>query len=272
MERLREIRIDSGFGLADAFRVGKGDVVSLVGAGGKTTVLFALSMELRRRGFSVVTTCTTHMQLPTTGATTAPLVVVEEEGNWLATVKARLAHYGSVTVIESRSREDKLGGLDPVMIDPLRSLADCVVIEADGARGRSLKAPADHEPVIADETTLSVVIAGLDVLGEPLHERFVHRVEVVKRLAKAPPASEVTNEVIAAAVIDGYLPKLPRGGRWLAFLNKASDDRLKAAERLGEVLLRRGAPEVVFGEAIRPHECFYRMTAGAGSGLGVEND
>ena len=264
MERLREIRIDSGFGLVEAFGVGKGDVVSLVGAGGKTTVLYALSMELRRRGLSVVTTCTTHMQLPTSGTTTAPLVVVEEEANWLATVKSRLATYGSVTVIENRAREDKLRGLDPVMIDPLRSLADCVVIEADGARGRSLKAPAEHEPVIPDETTLSVVIVGLDALGQPLHERFVHRVEVVKRLSKAPPASEVTNDVVVAAVVAGYFPKLPRHGRRLVLLNKASDDRLKVAEKLGEALLREGASEVVFGEAIKPHECFYRMTAGPG--------
>jgi probable selenium-dependent hydroxylase accessory protein YqeC len=263
VERLREVRIDSGFGLVDAFRAGKGDVVSLVGAGGKTTVLYALSMELRRRGLSVVTTCTTHMQLPASGGTAAPLVVVEEEANWLATVKARLARYGSVTVIENRTRADKLQGLDPVMIDPLRSLADCVVIEADGARGRSLKAPADHEPVIADETTLSVVIVGLDALGEPLHERFVHRVEVVKRLAKARPASEVTNDVVVAAVVGGYFPRLPRHGRRLVLLNKASDDRLKAAERLGEALLHAGVPEVVFGEAIKPHECFYRMTAGS---------
>jgi probable selenium-dependent hydroxylase accessory protein YqeC len=217
-------------------------------------------MELRRRGLSVVTTCTTHMQLQSSGTTTAPLVVVEEEGNWLATVKARLSHYGSVTVIANRTREDKLRGIDPVMIDPLRSLADCVVIEADGARGRSLKAPADHEPVVADETTLSVVIVGLDVLGEPLHERFVHRVEVVKRLAKAAPASEVTNDVIVAAVVAGYFPKLPRHGRRLTLLNKASGDRLRAAEKLGEALLRGGAPEVVFGEAIKPHECFYRMS------------
>jgi probable selenium-dependent hydroxylase accessory protein YqeC len=265
VERLREIRIDSRFGLVDAFGVGKGDVVSLIGAGGKTTVLYALSMELRRRGLSVVTTCTTHMQLPRSGTTAAPLVVVEEEGNWLATVKARLSQYGSVTIIENRDREDKLRGIDPLMIDPLRSLADCVVIEADGARGRSLKAPAEHEPVVADETTLAVVIVGMDALGEPLHERFVHRVEVVKKLAKAPPASEVTNDVIAAAVVDGYFPKLSAGVRKLVFLNKASDDRLKAAEKLGEALLRRGAPEVVFGEALRPHECFYRMTAGTGA-------
>jgi probable selenium-dependent hydroxylase accessory protein YqeC len=259
MERLSEIRIDSGFGLVDALSVGKGDVVSLVGAGGKTTILYALSMELRRRGLSVVATCTTHMQMPMTASTIPPLVVVEEEDNWLQTVKARIGRYGSVTVIESRAREDKLRGVDPVMIDPLRSLADCVVIEADGARGRSFKAPADHEPVVPDETTLAVVIVGLDILGKTLDEKNVHRLEVVKRLSHARPASEVTDEVVVAAIVDGYLTKLPRDARKIAFLNKASDDRLKAAEKLGEKLLRRGVPEVVFGQASKAHECFYRM-------------
>ncbi|MGH9322611.1 MAG: selenium cofactor biosynthesis protein YqeC [Vicinamibacteria bacterium] len=258
MEKLREIRIDSGFGLVDAFGVEKGDVVSLVGAGGKTTVLYALSMELRRRGLSVVTTSTTHMQLPTAGATAAPLVIVDEESNWLQTVKTRLAQYGSVVVIENRVRDDKLRGIDPVMIDPLRSLADCVVIEADGARGRSLKAPADHEPVVADETTLSVIVAGIDALGKPLHERFVHRVTIVKQLAGARPASEVTEDVVVAAV-SSYFPKLPPRSRRLVFVNKVSDDWLKAAEALGGALLRHGAREVVFGEAMKANECFYRM-------------
>ena len=94
-------RFDSGFGLVDAFGVDAGDVVSLVGAGGKTTVLYALATELRRRrGLSVITTSTTHMQLPSTGETMPPLVVLSEEDNWLTTVKARLARYGSVTVIQ----------------------------------------------------------------------------------------------------------------------------------------------------------------------------
>lgn len=255
----QDIHIDSGFGLVDALSVGKGDVVSLVGAGGKTTVLYALSMELRRRGLSVVATSTTHMQMPRTAATAPPLVVVDEEDNWLATVKTRLARYGSVTVIANRARQDKMRGLEPVMIDPLRSLADCVVIEADGARGRSLKAPADHEPALADETTLSVVLVGLDVLGKTLDEKHVHRVEIVKSLAKAAPASEVTEEVVVACVVDGYFGKLPRGGRKIVFLNKASDERLRAAELLGRALLRAGAPEVVFGQASKPHELFYRM-------------
>ena len=256
---MTKIAIDSGFGLTDALSVGKGDVVSLVGAGGKTTVLYALTRELRHHGLSVVATSTTHMQMPMTATTMPPLVVVGEEDNWLTTVKAQLLRYGSVTVIQDRKRDDKLGGVDPVMLDPLRSLADCVVIEADGARGRSLKAPASHEPVIPDETTLTVILVGLDVLDHKLDAEHVHRLEIVVRLSGASPGMEVTDAVIAAAIVKGYLPKIPKGSRHTVLLNKAVDYRLNAAQSIGERLLQQGVSEVVFGEAIKPTECFYRM-------------
>jgi molybdenum cofactor cytidylyltransferase len=259
MSQTSKIGIDSGFGLVDALSVGAGDVVSLVGAGGKTTILFSLATDLRKRGFSVVTTSTTRMQIPVTPTTAPPLVVVDDEDNWLTTVKSRLARYGSVTVIQRRERDDKLHGVESIMIDPLRSLADCVIVEADGARGRSLKAPASHEPVIPDETTLTIVVVGLDVLDQRLDADQVHRLEVVTNLSRTAPGMEVTEEVVAAALVKGYLPKIPKGSRHIVFLNKASDYRLRAAERLGEVLLRGGVSEVVFGEATKPNECFYRM-------------
>lgn len=259
MNSTEGVRIDSGFGLAEALSVGKGDVVSLVGAGGKTTVLYALGTELHRQGLTVVTTCTTHTQLPSMANTAPPLVVTSEEENWLTTVKSRLSRYGSVTVVGRRVRQDKLEGIDPVMIDPLRSLSDAVVIEADGARSRSLKTPAEHEPVVAEETTLVVILVGLDVLGKPLDPEHVHRAEILSRLSGWPLGSPVTEEVIAAAVAAGYLPRLPKNSRKLALLNKASDDRLPQAESLGELLLSVGIPEVVFGEARKPHDLFYRM-------------
>lgn len=259
MNRIGEITIDSGFGLAEAFSVDKGSVVSLVGAGGKTTTLYALSLDLRRRGSSVITTSTTHMQMPMTGTTAPPLVIIDEEDNWLTTVKQHVARYGSVTVVQERRRDDKLRGMDPIAMDPLRSLADCLLIEADGARGRSLKAPAEHEPVIPEETNLSVVIVGMDALGLRLEEQNVHRLAIVNQLTWTTPGGIVTEDVIADTLANGYLPKLPEGVRSLAFLNKVDDSRLKAAETVGGELLRRGFSEVVFGEALRPHELFFRM-------------
>jgi molybdenum cofactor cytidylyltransferase len=251
--------IESHFGLAEAVDVGAGEVVSLVGAGGKTTILYGLVSELRRRGVTVVGTTTTHAQTPDSPTTAPPIVVADEEENWLQTVRARLDRYGAVTVVGSREREDKLRGLDADDIDPLRGMADCVIIEADGARGRSLKAPAAHEPVVPEGTTLTVVVAGMDVLGRPLNADNVHRLEIVEELSGAERGSPIVEEVIALAIVRGYFPVIPRGSRRVVFLNKTDDSRLKQAERVGELLLEAGAPEVIFGEASHPNGCFYQM-------------
>jgi hypothetical protein len=49
----------------------------------------------------------------------------------------------------------------------------------------------------------------------------------------------------------------------VVFLNKVDDTRLRQAERVGELLLEAGVPEVIFGEAIHPNGCFYQMTPSA---------
>jgi probable selenium-dependent hydroxylase accessory protein YqeC len=191
-----------------------------------------------------------------------PLVYAAEEKDWLRTVRSRVGRYGSATVVGVREREDKLRGLEPERIRPLRDLADCVVIEADGARGRSLKAPAPHEPVIPDVTSLTVVLVGLDVLGMPLEERVVHRLDELVEITRAVPGAPITEELIATCLTKGYLPKIPRQSGRVFFLNKVDDSRLKPAETVGRLLIASGAPEVVFGQASRPNECFYRMIPG----------
>ena len=55
---------------------------------------------------------------------------------------------GRATLLGRRVREDKLEGVPPERVDELSGEADLVLVEADGARGRSLKVPAAHEPVL----------------------------------------------------------------------------------------------------------------------------
>lgn len=254
--------IDSRFGLAEAFRVGKGDVVSLVGAGGKTTTLYALSTELRRRGLTVVVTTTTHLQTPDPDSafTTPPIVFASEEGDWMETVEARVRRYGAATVVGTKVRDDKLKGIGPAEVDQLRRIADCLLIEADGARSRSLKSPASHEPVVPPSTSLTVAIAGLDALGQPLDEKSVHRLEEVSRLSGAPPGSRISEEVMALALFRGYEKAPPAGSRLQFFLNKADESRLRQAEKVARLLISLGASEVVFGEAKNAHGCFYALS------------
>ena len=48
-----------------------------------------------------------------------------------------------------------------------RAVAGVVIAEADGARLRPLKAPAEHEPVIPPAADAVVAVAGLDSVGAP---------------------------------------------------------------------------------------------------------
>src|SRR6185295_6956166 len=61
-------------GLLGLLRIGRGDVVAVAGAGGKTTLVYRLAAEARTLGLRVVVTTTTHMgTLPE--ATTGPVFV-----------------------------------------------------------------------------------------------------------------------------------------------------------------------------------------------------
>ncbi len=68
-------------------------------------------------------------------------------------------------------------GIDPAWIGQLKKQLQVthVLVEADGSRGRPLKAPAEHEPVIPASTDVVVAVVGLSVIGQALSEEFVHR-------------------------------------------------------------------------------------------------
>ena len=112
-------------------------MVALVGAGGKTSTLYALARQAADSGRTVVVTTTTHI-LRHPG-----LPLVEEPTP--ERLRAALAQHGVVTV-GTVFRGDKLSGAGTP--EELRRAADVVLVEADGAKRLPLKAPAEYEPAI----------------------------------------------------------------------------------------------------------------------------
>lgn len=224
--------------LLGALGVRRGEVVSVAGAGGKTTLVYGLAAEARVAGWRVLVTTTTHMgTLPE--AVTGPLLV-EEEGDVLAQLTRALAGEGRATLLGRRVRPDKLEGVPKERVDALAPLADLVLVEADGARGRSLKVPAGHEPVLPASTARLVVVAALDVLGAPLDEVRVHRLDLVAAAAGLAPGGTVEERHVAAALTapGGYLSRVPREARAGVFLNKCETGAARAsASRLARALV-----------------------------------
>ncbi len=238
--------------------LGRGGLVAVAGAGGKTTIVYRMAAEARRRGLRVIVTSTTHMgSLPP--SVTGPLVLAAESGAGPA-LSLALEREGWATLLGERVRDDKIRGLAPTQVDVLLEQADLVLVEADGARSRSLKMPAEHEPVVPSLTSHLLVLAALDVLGHPLGEGRVHRAELVAAASGKLEGQTVDEDTLLAALTHpaGYPARVPGGALAAVFLNKAEgDDARAAAARIAPRLIppyarvvagsARGGPVQVWG-------------------------
>ena len=262
-------------------------VVTLVGGGGKTSALFRLADEAVADGRRVVTTTTT--QISAAQAEQAParlLVGLEEvaEGaagslaggtaiDWAA-LEAKLARHGHCLLAMSVSGP-KCQGLPPTVVDELAARAAefgirLIAVEGDGSRGRPVKAPAPHEPVIPTCTTHLVPVVGLDGLGLPLAEPYVHRPEQLRTLLQEADAStRLTPRMIARLLVEPYKRgeseeergererqwplagdqwsvRATGGARLIPLLNKAdSAPRLAAARQIAQRLSQQSQPALI---------------------------
>ncbi|HWX24980.1 MAG TPA: selenium cofactor biosynthesis protein YqeC [Vicinamibacteria bacterium] len=220
--------------LLGALGLGRGGVVAAVGAGGKTTLLYRLAHEAHSAGLRVLVTSTTHMG-PLPEATTGPLLLgdVAREA-----IEEAVSRTGLVTLLGKRVRPDKIEGISAEQVDSVAPLVDLVLVEADGARGRSLKLPAPHEPVLPGTTGVVLVLAGMDVLGAPLTDANVHRVALVTSACGRAEGEPVDAEALLATLLHetGYLSRIPPGVRAGVFLNKAEGEPLGAAEVAGRLV------------------------------------
>jgi probable selenium-dependent hydroxylase accessory protein YqeC len=207
-------------------------VLTLTGAGGKTSLMFHLARLLERSGKRVLTTTTTKIFFPTADQSETVLVDADPEAI-LRQVSSGLRAYRCITAAAAhRADTGKLIGFNPEAIKTFAASAlfDWILVEADGSARRPLKAHAEHEPVIPSGTTVLVAVAGLEVLGEPLSEEMVFRSEIAGKLMGLSPGETITEAALARLIahplglFTGALP----GIRRFIFLNKADNPERRA--------------------------------------------
>src|SRR5262245_23963036 len=211
--------------------------------------MFRLAREMVEQGGRAITTTTTRifaaqislapMHIPAVAATAE-------------SVRAALAAHGHVLVVGPSS--PATGNADGVSLDLFRRLrvwcpGACLLNEADGSRMRPFKAPAEHEPVIPEETTLVVPVVGADVFGKTLDGNHVHRPELVGALSGAPPGAPLTPAIVARVLAhpQGGRKGVPAGARIVVLINKVETlpDRAPARETAERLLAEPAIHAVV---------------------------
>ncbi len=209
--------------LVDALGVGGGEVVSLVGGGGKTAAMFRLAREIVARGERALTTTTTHIFAAQIAQAPAHVIAVDATPE---SVAAALAAHGHVLVVGATDAgSGRAGGVSLDLFARLRGWCPgvCIVNEADGSRMR-------------------------------LDGEHVHRPELVSALSGAPLGTPITPEIVASVLAhpEGGRKGVPRNARVIVVINKVESlpDK-KPARETAERLLREPAIQAVALAAVR---------------------
>lgn len=163
--------------IARCVGAGLPSVVSLVGAGGKTSTLFWLAQALAAGRKRILVTTTTRM-FPPEPKYVATLLIEPERPKRLAALRGLPRAPGILALFSHfDASEGKMIGCEPDEIDELKTeaVADVILVEADGARHCAIKAPAAHEPCIPRCSNTIVTLTGAAPLGCPANPSDIHR-------------------------------------------------------------------------------------------------
>ncbi len=215
-----------GLTLAKALRTESSTCVAFIGAGGKTTALFHLARQIPT---PVIVTATSHLgvwQIPF-----ADKHIITDTPAALEEIEHGLS---GVILVTGLIDEGKTQPINDNLLDWLRQFCGYhsipLLIEADGARQKPLKAWADHEPPIPSFVDQVLQVVGLTGLGKLLNDEYVHRPEFFSKLSGLPVGEPITPEALICVLehAEGGLKNIPAGARRIALLNQADTLELQA--------------------------------------------
>ncbi len=250
--------------LINAFGLDRtGQLVAIVGGGGKSSLMFSLAQALSGR---VITTTTTRIFAVQMNR--APVVCSYPSQDMASCLKAGLEQFGHCLLVGAIQGEKAVG----VPVDlPGRLLAqggvEYVLVEADGSRMKPVKAPAEHEPVIPPDANLVIPVAGIEAVGGRLGD-VAHRPELVADLTGLGLNEPLTVTALATLLShpDGGLKNVPAGARVIPLINKVeSASQLSVARRVARQVLAQEQVDRVIIAAIQGRqplrEAHRRVTA-----------
>lgn len=195
-------------------------VTAVIGGGGKTTLLRVLGEELAGLGRRVVL-CTTTKIFSFPG-------LMNLTGPDEAELARALAGAPLLCVGTSVPSTGKLAA-PAIPMARLAELADYVLVEADGAAGRPMKAHAPHEPVVPTEANQVICVVGASGFGQPVSQA-AHRPERYAALAGIAQDAPITPAAAAAVLgLEGLHSRV--------YVNQADTaERLSAGRELQKLL------------------------------------
>lgn len=238
--------------IVTAFNINRPGIISFVGGGGKTTLMFRIAEELAGSDERILVTTTTKIFAPDSARYPHRILTTSRQE---LQEKAEVSYRRSKIIVAASRHcleSNKFIGFPPEVVDRLWRSGSFrwILVEADGSARKPIKAPAEHEPAMPLYTRYCFGLIGLSALGKPLNEEHVHRVARFQDITGMTLGEDIDLSALAALIAhkSGLFKKCPAAGKTIAFLNQA--DRLSAlgaGKSIAEQLCQRlsDLPDIV---------------------------
>lgn len=215
--------------MLEALGAAAGGLVCLVGAGGKKSTIYRLAEAF---GGRLGITATAHIEpFPKTYAGDA---VVTAAADIVGPVCRAAAASRRLAFARPCPNPGRLLGVSFEELAAIRAQAgfDLLLVKADGARGRILKAPAAHEPALPPDATTVIAVVSARALGAPLDARIAHRPERVAAICGLAEGECLEPRHLARLLASGEGALQGIGdARVVPVINMVDDELLAAAAR-----------------------------------------
>ena len=231
-------------------------IVTIYGAGGKTSFMQSLAKDLVLCGHKVIQTTTTKIRRPAL----IPSIIGPDIQAVMEELRTCLQGAPMASLGSSLTADGKLLGIAPSWPDSIlkEEIADYILVEADGAARKPIKGYAHYEPVFPVNSCMLIPILGLDAIGCPVTAENVHRPDlfclqtgcqpwtlleipafitmyrymIELGVAHAPQAAIVpifnkTDAIANESMITGIAEALPPAGPYALFTSLADEHPVK---------------------------------------------
>lgn len=226
-----------------------GHVLSVMGSGGKTSLILALSTLYQSLDIPVILTTTTQSEI-------LPDVPVFEEKELSGRVGASESPDdlpSAFFLSGGLNSSGKWAGISSGMVDELGALFPdrIVLVEVDGSAEMPVKIHKDGEPVWPERTSLALIVMGAAAVGDPVKE-VVHRFG--RQPSKALESLKEWENLEWDHLQDilqgpgGYLEQVPEGVPAMLILTgmDTQDDSIGLFSFVGQAMENPRVPIVAF--------------------------
>jgi probable selenium-dependent hydroxylase accessory protein YqeC len=164
----------------------KGHIISLVGAGGKTTLMFLMAKYCADNGMKVLVSTTTHIMKPHDGS------YVDND----ISQARKLWNNAQYVTVGQEAQDGKISMLPQTKLDEFINEADITFLEADGSKHMPIKVPAENEPVIISQSDIVIAVCGMTCLGKPLKDVCFRLNQAEAVLSKSPTENIEKSDIV----------------------------------------------------------------------------